>query len=537
MANPTRGADLLIQTLANAGVKTIFALSGNQIMSVFDACIDFDIDIIHTRHEGAAVYMAEAYAQLTGSLGVALVTAGAGVGNAAGALFSASESDTPVLLISGDSPVELDGKGAFQEMDQVAITSAVTRWSHRITSVSDLPATLQSAFTRAQTPHPGPVHLALPVDILKQSASDDLCDVTLQRQAAAAADIDKIVGAINVAQRPVIITGPSMNSTRQPALYCKLSENCQAPVVCMESPRGLNDPAAGNVKSVLKEADLIVSLGKRIDFSVGFANGLPAAWHVVVASQSLAKQASGNLQRQLQHQIIADPIAVADQMVQVSQAANYAETDARTHWVARVKQAVIQRPPQQSTCVPGDSAERLTPAALCAEVQNAITRCNNAILVCDGGEFGQWAQACLTAPTRVINGLSGSIGGGIGYGIGAAKAHPGATVFVMTGDGSVGFHLAELETAVRNQLSIVVVVGNDHCWNAEHQLQMREFGAERLYRCELSQISYHDTCVALGGCGRHVKTAAQLRSALSEELAVGVTCIDVNMTGLAAPTF
>ncbi|MEM6987726.1 MAG: thiamine pyrophosphate-binding protein, partial [Pseudomonadota bacterium] len=124
---PLRGADVIIQMLAGAGVRRIFALSGNQIMPLFDACLDAGVDIVHTRHEAACVYMAEAHAQLTGELGVALVTAGVGLGNAVGPLFFALSSETPVLLLSGDSPIEQDGHGAFQELDQVAMTRAVTR--------------------------------------------------------------------------------------------------------------------------------------------------------------------------------------------------------------------------------------------------------------------------------------------------------------------------------------------------------------------------------------------------------------------------
>ena len=106
----------LIQTLANNGVEVIFSLSGNQIMPLYDACIDANIRIIHTRHEGAAVYMAEAYAQLSGKLGVALVTAGPGLLNAVSALYSAARSETPILLISGDAVLAWTDAAAFRNL-------------------------------------------------------------------------------------------------------------------------------------------------------------------------------------------------------------------------------------------------------------------------------------------------------------------------------------------------------------------------------------------------------------------------------------
>src|SRR6056297_3872911 len=124
----TRGADAVMRALAAQGVRDIFALSGNQIMPLFDASIDAGIRLYHTRHEAAAVYMAEGHAQITGGVGVALVTAGAGLGNAIGPLLTAQASDTPLLLLSGDSPIGKDGQGAFQEMDQVGLTQSLTKW-------------------------------------------------------------------------------------------------------------------------------------------------------------------------------------------------------------------------------------------------------------------------------------------------------------------------------------------------------------------------------------------------------------------------
>ena len=112
-----RGADLLVKTLHQAGVEVIFTLSGNQIMPVFDACLDAGIRLIHVRHEGAATYMAEAYAQLTGKLGVALITAAPGYTSGVGPLYMSRMSESPILLLSGDSPVGQDGMGAFQELD------------------------------------------------------------------------------------------------------------------------------------------------------------------------------------------------------------------------------------------------------------------------------------------------------------------------------------------------------------------------------------------------------------------------------------
>jgi len=161
------GANLLVSTLSTIGVRTIFTLSGNQIMPIFDACIDADIKLIHVRHEAAAVYMAEAWAQLSGDIGVALVTAGPGFANGLSPLYSASASESPVLLLSGDSPLQQDSLGAFQELDQVSVSKSLTRFSKRPQKADELSSDLAKAIKIARSGRMGPVHLALPFDLLR----------------------------------------------------------------------------------------------------------------------------------------------------------------------------------------------------------------------------------------------------------------------------------------------------------------------------------------------------------------------------------
>jgi len=156
----------------------------------------------------------------------------------------------------------------------------------------------------------------------------------------------------------------------------------------------------------------------------------------------------------------------------------------------------------------------------------------------DGGEFGQWAQACVSAPTRVINGPSGAIGGGICYAIAAKLARPDATVVVLMGDGTSGFHFAEYDTAMRSGAAIVAVVGNDAKWNAEHLIQMRDYGAQRLIGCELNRTRYDMAAAGLGCHGEHVTESGKLGSALKRALASGqAACVNVEIEGIGAPNF
>ena len=166
-----RGADLLVQALQRAGVKIVFTLSGNHIMPVFDALLGSGIRLIHTRHEAAAVHMADAWARLTGEVGVALVTGGPGHANAVSALYTAQMADSPVLLLSGHAPNGQLGQGAFQEMRQADLAAPVCKAVWTSASPDALAVDVARAIATARSGRPGPVHLSLPSDALEGTAS------------------------------------------------------------------------------------------------------------------------------------------------------------------------------------------------------------------------------------------------------------------------------------------------------------------------------------------------------------------------------
>lgn len=517
-----RGADHVMQTLAGDGVRHVFALSGNQIMPLFDASLEVGIRLFHTRHEAAAVYMAEGYAQLTGQVGVALVTAGAGLGNAIAPLLTAKASDTPVLLLSGDSPVAADGKGAFQEMDQVALTRSLTKWSARPSRAEDLHEILQEAMYIARTGRPGPVHVSLPADLL--IARVDTAHGAIL-PSIDAVDVAPLARWLGKAERPLIVLGPSLTETRVPGLAQRLEAATGAPVVAMESPRGLNDPALGQVASVFAQADHVLLLGKPLDFTLRFGAASPQAdWAIVHDEAEECARAERNLGDQVHLALVQSAWATAEALCGLT------ADKARRDWRADVALATAKRVSvlQQDGVIQSSD--------LCHAVNEMIRHLDAPILVCDGGEFGQWAQADITAPRRIINGVSGAIGGGLCYAMAARAADPSAQVIAMMGDGTVGFHLAEFETAVREDLPFVAVIGNDRSWNAEHQIQLRDFGADRLHGCGLTDARYDEAVIAMGGFGAYVTVLEALPEALNAALASGKpACVNVQIKGLPAP--
>lgn len=530
-----RGADLLIQTLAKVGVTKIFSLSGNQIMPVYDACIDAKIEIIHTRHEAAAIFMADAWAQLTGEVGIAMITAAPGFANGMGPLFTARLSESPVILLSGDSPIGQDGKGTFQELDQVSVSAPLTKASWRASTASDLGNDIARAIRTATSGRPGPVHIALPFDVVEEKISDVRLPsenaFKRETQQATKRDLDQIRTLIEQAEKPLILTGPLLNKTRAGQLMNELEQSLDAPVITMESPRGLKDPALGEFAEALNQADLVLNLGKVVDFTLGFGNISVCQpyckWVLVDPDADMRDSAFMNLGSRLVKTIAADTRSVARALIE-----NESGATSRADWRQQTADLISKRTTNTDKLVEG----KISPAALCEAVQRQIDKTENSLVICDGGEFGQWAQAGTNAKDRLINGISGAIGGGLCYAVGAQKARPDATIFALMGDGTVGFHFAEFETAAREGTPFIVIIGNDECWNAEHQIQLRNYGPDRLIGCQLSGARYDLAAIGLGCHGEFVTDLSELDTALERAVSSGKpACINVEIAGLPAP--
>ena len=525
----TSSSKVLIQSLANQGIEVIFSLSGNQIMPLYDACIDANIRIIHTRHEGAAVYMAEAYAQMTGKIGVALVTAGPGLLNAVSALYSAAQSETPLLLISGDAASHLDGQGAFQELNQISVTSPITKFSVRPTQSEDMLTALASAMSTALGGTPGPVHLALPFDMLSAIDADTplLAIPHPKASGLSSVQLDKLVTALSAASQPVVITGPQANKSRQPIACQALSKQLGMPLICLESARGLADTFYGNFPEILTASDLIILMGKRGDYATGLltpgriANTTPV---IAILTDDQPAPIHDSISIDIMR-VGAIPAAMHD-LARVVQAVN-------PLWSKKIDTKITSRKPWTVT---GDGRH---PAAVAASLQTAMSNAKQPILISDGGEFCQWIQAECKPKTRMINGPSGAIGGGICYAIGASVACPDATVFLTMGDGTAGFYLAEFNTAVRNGCSIVALIGNDYRWNAEVQIQIDSFGADRVYGCDLdATANYADAAAGLGVYAATIQAEHDLDAALTTAMTQdGPTCLNILIDSYAAPKF
>jgi thiamine pyrophosphate-dependent acetolactate synthase large subunit-like protein len=386
---------------------------------------------------------------------------------------------------------------------------------------------------------PGPVHLSLPSDLLEARVESGAIvwpdgevapAPALEPEAA-----DSALVAIKQAARPIILAGPLLSNPGGRALLGRLEAATRAPAAIVESPRGVADATLGAFADLIVRADLIVLLGKALDFTIRWASGPafdPDVRLIAIDPEAaLVARAAEEKGDRLLLGCVADVRSAAETLI-----ARTAMIGTRNeNWLAEAHAFLHDRPAEWVTLVAQERG-RLHPAEVFRALRPIIERNGDTVLICDGGEFAQWGQSMLPVHRRLINGVAGAIGCSLSFALAARLLEPEAPVFAVLGDGTIGFHVAEFETAVRRRLPFVAILGNDGLWNAESQIQLREYGRERMHGCELLPARYDQVVVALGGHGELVERAADLPGAIERALASGKpACINVMIESVAAP--
>jgi acetolactate synthase I/II/III large subunit len=542
MTATLRGADIVVRTLDRAGHTTIFTLSGNHIMSLFDAAIGSRLDLIHTRHEAAAVHAADAFGRLTGRPGLAMVTGGPGHANATAALMTALGQEAPLVLLSGHTETTQLGRGGFQELRQAEMAAPVAKASWVATDTARLGVEVAKAIRIATAGRPGPVHLSLPSDLLDAEvpataiawpgAADFIAEpVTLSDPAA-----DTVLALIAGATRPLLIAGPQLANRSGRALLARIENATNVPACIMESPRGFADATLGAFADLVARCDLIVLLGKALDFTLKFGAAPavdPACRFVMIdPDATILQRAIREKGPLLTFGCVADTHQAGNGLIR--RASGHAPST--TVWLREARSHLTDRPALWETLA-SQTADKLHAIEVFRALKPYVERNPDTVLVCDGGEFAQWGQSLLSCERRMINGVTGSIGSSLPMALGARVVEGAAPVFAVLGDGTFGFHMAEFETAVRRNLPFVAVVGTDARWNAEYNLQVRDYGANRAVGCELMATRYDLVVTALGGHGELVRRPQEMQGAIERALASGKpACINVMIEAIPAPT-
>jgi len=334
----------------------------------------------------------------------------------------------------------------------------------------------------------------------------------------------------------VILAGPQLSSVSGRALLGRLEEATGTPCLILESPRGMADATLGAFAELAREADLVVLLGKALDFTIKWTSPPAFAPQVRVIAidpeAALVERAVKEKGERLMLSAIADVKNAAETLIARAHVAKPRDGS----WLAEARATLDQRPATWATLA-SNSAGRLHPAQVFRALRPFIERDPNAVLICDGGEFAQWGQAMLPLRRRLVNGVAGAIGASLSFAAAARLLEPRAPIFAVLGDGTIGFHISEFETAARHKLPFVAILGNDARWNAESQIQIRDYGAARMYGCELLPARYDQVVATLGGHGELVEDAAALPDAIERALLSGKpACVNMMIESIAAPT-
>jgi len=544
------GAELFVETAARLGIDTIFTLVGDHLNEVLAVAARRGIRILDMRHESGVAHAADAWARIHRKPALSLVTGGPGHTNSLTGIATANLAGSPLIAVSGSRPSTLAGRQAFQDIDQVAMARPVVKWAAEVSDAAQIPSYLERAYAEADSGRKGAVHLTIPVDLFTTSAGATGPQPCPPRDTPESLsysdDIQRAIGLLRAAQRPILIAGSGIWWACADEALRRFIDLTQIPLYTITMGRGTvsddhplvmgyADPALNYaVHTAFREADLFLIVGKRIDYrlAMGGARLFPPEARFIQID--IHPQELG-LNRQLDAAICADARLALEALAGAAGPQPWPPGPGGTPWLERLRalrrdwEATLDR-------AASDTASPMHPAALCRELRQALPR---DVLYCwDGGDFVHWGRAMLPArePGGWLRlGPLGAIGSSLPNALALQLAHPGRPVAVITGDGALGFYIAEMDTAVRHKLPIVVIAGNDAGWGLERELQSSAFGGVTV-ACELQSTPYDAIMRAFGGGGETVERLDQVGPAVQRAFASGVPyCLNAKIRGVRSP--
>jgi len=531
----TSAAGIVARFLKAQGVDRIFALCGGHIMPLWMRADAEGIRIVDVRDERAAVHMAHAQAELTGGLGVALVTAGPGVTNAMTGIANAHVARAPVLVLSGLPPRPQENRGALQDMVHTDLVRSITRYARTVREPALVLQELDEAVSRAfgGGSDPGPVYLDFPTDTLRAEVpvAVHLAEHFTAKRAPElqpdSSDVRAAVDLLWTARRPLVISGRGARGAsaelrrfldRLGALHLDTGES--RGVIPDDHPSSV----AAMRGTVMGEADVVVTVGRRLDFQLAY--GSPAVFgdarfvRIADAPSELRDNRRGAVE------LLASPMAalaaIVDEARDRQPQVDRAWTDAMR---ARHRER-SSRLRETMAAAPAGSDGRMHPNRLLTAIQAKLPP--DAIVVADGGDFLAFARVGLSGGTWLDPGSLGCIGVGLPFGIAASLACPDRLTVVVTGDGSFGFNAIELDTAVRHGAPVVIVVANNGAWQIEVHDQSTTYG--RVVGTRLQFADYAAMARAFGMHAERVERAEDLAGAIDRAFERRPSLLDVVVT-------
>lgn len=560
------GGDLVAEVLVKQGVRFLFTLCGGHISPILVSSKQRGIRVVDVRDEASAAFAADAVSRLTGTPGVAAVTAGPGVTNTITAIKNAQLAQSPLVLLGGATGTILKGRGSLQDIDQMALFEPHVKWMAEVTRVRDLVPAVEQAFEEARLGVPGPVFVECPVDLLyEESLVRRIYGVGeeapeprslgekglrlylgnhLRRLFAGAGkvsaaeprsfapiapgrgEVRRVAASLKKAERPVVVAGSQtvLQAGRVDAIAEALGR-LGVPFYLSGMARGLT--GAGHPRHMrhqrtkaLKAADWVLLAGVPNDFRLDYGRHIHRKAKLVAVNLSdhdLTKN------RRPQIGVLADPGTLLEAL-----AGELEEGERWQPWIAELADRDQER--EQDIAARGEQeTEHVNPVHLCREIERALD--DDSVLVADGGDFVATASYIVRprGPLRWLDpGVFGTLGVGGGFALGAKLARPTAEVWLLWGDGSAAYSLAEFDTYVRHRLPVIAVVGNDASWNQIAREQVEVLGDD--CGTALRHTDYHLVAEGYGGKGLLLERPEDVPAVLQEakEIARGGTPVLVN---------
>ena len=541
------GGHLFIRCLKQEGIEKVFTIVGDTILPLVDAAADEGIEFIDTRHEGAALHMADGYARITGRPACGIFTGGPGFSNAISALPAIYTSESPVVFVAGCAELPEKGMAAFQEIDQISMAAPVTKGSWLIHDKNRIPEYVATAFRTATTGRPGPVHLTLPIDLQDAEISEeDLPQFLPQeyrpmgRPQGDPSFIEEAAALLRGARRPVIIAGNPARYSVAPEQLELLAESTGIPVFTVEQARGLLDDehplcfgyadgALNPTARRFREADVVLLLGKRLDHRYRYGGVFSADAKLIQVDPSPAEIGRN---RGVAVGIQGDLGAVVDQIT-AALSSSSASSEDKSAWVDQLRQDRNAWDEELRSKATGESP--MHPLDVYTGLEKHLDE--DSVIIFDGGDYVQWGRAYMKArkPGHFMRlGPLSHLGAGIPYGMAAKLANPDSKVVVFIGDGAFGFYSMEYDTCIRHGLNITTVLGNDATWGIDKTFQVAYYG--RAVGTDLRHIRYDQVVDAIGGYTEHVESPADVGDAVGRALASGrPSLVDVMVRSGASP--
>jgi acetolactate synthase I/II/III large subunit len=529
-STPDTVAEWIAKFLKARGVDRVFGLQGGHIQPIWDYLGRMGIRIIDVRDEGAAVHMAHAHAELTGGLGVCMVTAGPGVTNCVTGMANASLARAPVLLIGGCTSRPQANMGPLQDIPHVEILKPVCRQSRTLRVADQVIREFDEGVARAfgDLGEPGPVYLEIPTDVLRTRVAPNLILSEWMRPATVRAiqpDPIAVAAAVEVlwrAKRPLVVTGRGARKAG-PELV-RLLDACGAVYLDTQESRGLVPASHGGFVGAMRaaamsEADVVLVIGRKLDYQLGY--GSPAVFPAATTFVRIADTAGELIDnRRGAPELLATPSLALDAIVKA--AGNRSPAVDRAWSDGLRKKHVARSAPKKSETTGSDG--KIHPAMIFDTLKALADE--NFIAVADGGDLLSFARVGLEASTYMDAGAFVCLGVGVPFAIAASLAYPDRQVISVNGDGAFGINAMEIDTAVRHGAKCVFIISNNAAWNIERLDQEMNYGG-RVFGTTFRHSDYAGLARALGAHGERVERPEQLKGAIERAMKNTPALVDV----------